>query len=118
MKYNNIKKHMIELKSLDQWQDLLKQSNEKPIIIFKHSITCPISASAYQKIIQAENDKTISELIYIVIVQKNREVSNKIAKDLKIWHQSPQVIIVKNKIAVYNTSHNEIDPTKMLFYLK
>lgn len=39
-----------------------------------------------------------------------RHLSNLIAADLSVIHESPQVLIVKDGKCVYNVTHNEIDP--------
>jgi bacillithiol system protein YtxJ len=42
---------------------------------------------------------------YLVKVIESRPVSNQIAEDLKVKHQSPQIVYFKNKEAVWNASH-------------
>ena len=102
---------MIKLRDLATWQKLLQQSHEEPVIILKHSNTCPISATAYQKLQQAEMSGEISLPIYVVIVQISPEVSQKIAEDLKVTHESPQLLIIKEERLIYQASHDFIDPT-------
>jgi bacillithiol system protein YtxJ len=46
--------------------------------------------------------------IYIIIVQKDRELSNKIAEILGVVHESPQLILVKDGKAMYDVSHVNI----------
>ncbi|WP_169800046.1 monothiol bacilliredoxin BrxC family protein [Lederbergia lenta] len=36
-----------ELSTIEQWKSVFEGTNKKPIFVFKHSTTCPISASAY-----------------------------------------------------------------------
>jgi len=43
-----------------------------------------------------------------VVVQENREISNQIEQDLGVKHESPQVIIIKDKKVVYHSSHDNI----------
>ncbi|WP_066146518.1 monothiol bacilliredoxin BrxC family protein [Lederbergia lenta] len=45
---------------------------------------------------------------YVVTVIENRNVSNEIASDLHITHQSPQAFLVQNKKALWNASHSKI----------
>jgi len=43
----------------------------------------------------------------------HRDVSNSIAEQLEIYHQSPQMILVKDGKAIYNASHGSIDVDAM-----
>lgn len=102
---------MIEISSIEQWEELLKASREKPLVILKHSNTCPVSAAAYEKMTNGEQNDRFS--VYIVMIQENRDISNKIAKDLSVKHESPQVIVIKDGVSVYSESHFKIEPGKV-----
>lgn len=92
----------------NEWQQLLIQSEKQPVIIFKHSATCPISAAAHRQMQEFEGDP-IDASISKVIVQNSREVSDQIAEDLGIEHESPQVIIMVKQQSVYDVSHHSIE---------
>ena len=81
-----------EITSIEQWKKLMQESEDKKILIFKHSTTCPISANAYGAFAsyQSPVDK------YLINVIQSREVSNAVAKDLSIQHESPQAIVVEH----------------------
>lgn len=56
-------------------------------------------------------DALVPELdspIYEVNVIDNRPLSNKIAADLSVSHESPQLIVIENGEVVFHTSHNNI----------
>ena len=93
---------------MNEWQQILINSEKEPFIIFKHSATCPISAGAHKRM-EAFEGKDIDSKIFKVIVQNSRDVSNKIAEDLGVEHESPQVIIVSKQSAVYDASHHSIE---------
>ena len=44
-------------------------------------------------------------------------LSNALAEQFNVTHQSPQIIVVKNGKAVFNTSHNMIDANKLKDYI-
>jgi len=46
-----------------------------------------------------------------------RNISNKIADDFGITHQSPQILLIKNGKAVYNESHEGIDANVLIHHL-
>lgn len=45
---------------------------------------------------------------YLVIVQKERDVSNVIAQDLGVKHESPQFLILKEKKAIWQATHYKV----------
>lgn len=97
-----MKANFTEINSTEQLDELFEQSNEKPIVIFKHSTTCPISSGVYHEISKADAD------INLVIIQNARNISITIAEKTGIRHESPQAIILKNGEAVYHASHYDI----------
>ncbi len=52
-------------------EELLARSQSEPVIIFKHSSTCPISAAAYREMSHVE------EPVSLVVVQRARALSKK-----------------------------------------
>jgi bacillithiol system protein YtxJ len=81
---------------LDQ---LFQLSHGKPVILFKHSLTCPISSAAY-----AEMSRLTDE-VALIVVQRVRELSHEVETRTGIRHESPQAIILRNGKAVWNASH-------------
>lgn len=91
-----------EITSAEQLEEVFRQSNEKPVVLFKHSITCPISSGVYQEVSRADAD------INLIVVQRARNVSNAIAEKTGIRHESPQAIIIKNGKPIYHASHFDV----------
>ena len=79
-----------------------KASNQQPVVIFKHSTACPISAAAHNQM------EKVSYPVSILVVQGNRELSNEVATRTGIPHESPQVIVLKNGAAVWSASHWDV----------
>lgn len=91
----------------------LALSYERPVVLFKHSTRCGISAHAKYRL---ENDWAFSqeELVFFYLdLIAYRPVSNQIADKLSIVHQSPQLILVRNGKAVYDTSHHSIQAASL-----
>ena len=80
-------------------EDLLARSHDEPIIVFKHSSTCPISAAAYAEMSRVTND------VSMIVVQRARDLSREIEARTGVQHESPQAIILRNGQAVWNASH-------------
>jgi bacillithiol system protein YtxJ len=85
-----------DIKALD---DLIEQSKKQPVIIFKHSTTCPISASAFRNMSKFNGD------VNLVEVQSAQELSREIERRTGVRHESPQVIVLNNGQVVWNASH-------------
>ncbi|MBO8172488.1 MAG: bacillithiol system redox-active protein YtxJ [Bacillaceae bacterium] len=97
-----------EIISVEEWKGMLKKSEEKPIMVLKHSTSCPISAGAYREYQSHLEDADESVMYALVKIIEFRDVSNQIEQDLGIKHESPQAILVKNGKAVWHDSHGSI----------
>lgn len=104
---------MKSLHKPEVWQKVLKESKDQPVILFKHSNSCATSADAHDRVKKLERQGAISESMYILIVQNAREISDRVAEELEVEHETPQVIVIRNKEAVYHASHGDIDPDKL-----
>jgi len=83
-------------------ENLLTDSRQKPVIVFKHSNACSISARAYREMEKFEGQVNILE------VQSAREVSRELANLTGIRHETPQVIVLRDGKAVWNASHFDV----------
>ncbi len=101
----------------EQVMKIIEKSALKPQIIFKDSVSCGISAHAKSKLIEGNELVTGRADFNYLDLLSYRSVSNYIADILSVTHQSPQVIVLKNKEVVYNTSHNNIEPELIAQYL-
>ena len=104
---------MQNIESIADWEGLMEESMIRPVVIFKHSNACPESTTARQFLARSQPMEIITEPIHMVVVQEKRDVSDKIEQDLGVKHESPQVIVIKNKKAVYDVDHEAIDPVEI-----
>lgn len=94
------------LTSESQLEEIDKLSEKQPVLIFKHSTRCSISAASLNRFERKWDDGKSQNLqAYFLDLIANREVSNIIAEKYGIAHQSPQVLLIQNGICVYDTSH-------------
>lgn len=100
-----------------QVKDIVEKSNEKPQIIFKDSVTCGISAYAKERLVNG-NDVLIDKADFNYLdLLSYRSVSNFIADELNVIHQSPQIIVLKDGEVVYRVSHHSIQAEEIAKYL-
>ncbi|MFC4559574.1 bacillithiol system redox-active protein YtxJ [Virgibacillus kekensis] len=97
-----------ELQSTEELSQIWDQSDDKPVLLFKHSTTCPISAGAFKEYQEFLSNSDEGLEGYMVKVIENRDVSNQIADQTSVKHESPQVFLIKDKQVLWNTSHSKI----------
>ncbi len=97
-----------ELTDIAQLLEVTAISSEKPVVIFKHSTRCSISRMALK---QFEREYDLNETVdaYFLDLIAHRDISNEIASRFNVYHESPQLILIKNGQAVYDVSHSDID---------
>lgn len=97
--------------------DILEKSNEKTQIIFKDSVTCGISAYAKERLVNGNDSLIVKADFNYLDLLAYRNVSNFIADVLGVIHQSPQIIVLKNKEVVCRVSHHSIQTDEIAKYL-
>ncbi|MDC9724161.1 MAG: bacillithiol system redox-active protein YtxJ [Urechidicola sp.] len=96
----------IPLTDMHQLEEIT--ASEKPVIIFKHSTRCGISTMVLKKF---ERNFTIDNnhlKMYFLDLIAYRSISNKIASDYGVRHESPQLLLVKKGKAIVHNSHSGI----------
>ncbi|WP_241234617.1 bacillithiol system redox-active protein YtxJ [Nonlabens ponticola] len=101
------------LESIDQFHNLVRNSKLKKKVIFKHSTRCGISRMALNSFERNYVPKDQNVTYYLLDLLENRDVSNAIAEELNVTHQSPQVIILDNEQVIHTESHHGIDIKKI-----
>ena len=82
-----------QLISMDQLSELKKKSTEKPQLIFKHSTRCSISIMALNRFERGEGASNVD--FYLLDLLSFRNISNEIADQFNVHHQSPQILLKK-----------------------
>jgi bacillithiol system protein YtxJ len=91
-----------ELRDVASLDDFLAQSNGNPVIIFKHSDSCGISARAYTQMSELKRP------VGLVTVQTARAVSDEIGKRMGLAHETPQVMIISDGKVAWTASHGQV----------
>ena len=103
--------NFVSVGTLDRLEDLFTRSHSEPVILFKHSSTCGISAGVYHEVEQVDAE------VNLIVVQTEREVSDAIAQRTGIRHESPQAILLRNGEVVYTASHFRITAAEIMSLL-
>ena len=99
----------IKLDSTELLNKLIQKSNMQPQIIFKHSTRCSISGMALGRL----RSGIAGVDYYILDLIAYRDISNLIARELGVEHQSPQLLIINKEKCVFDTSHFNISTSSI-----
>jgi bacillithiol system protein YtxJ len=92
-----------DLTEADQLTLIKEQSKLRPQVIFKHSTRCGISAVAKSRLEKWQPAENF-DFFYLDLI-KYRNLSNKISEEYQVYHESPQVLVIRNGECVYDESH-------------
>ena len=109
---NASKINWIELTDLGQLNEIMDLSHEQPVAIFKHSTRCSISRMALKQF-ENEFDLEGSVTPYFLDLLNHRDISNEIATRFEVYHQSPQLLLIKEGNSIYDASHSDIDAVEL-----
>ncbi|MBE6183298.1 bacillithiol system redox-active protein YtxJ [Heyndrickxia ginsengihumi] len=90
-----------QLHSVEELHQFVKQPGKQ--LLFKHSTTCPISAKAHEEF-QAYVEETNIPAAEVLVIE-DRPVSNTIAEEFGIRHESPQIFLLDDGKVRWNASH-------------
>tara|TARA_B100000795_G_scaffold269544_1_gene259246 strand:+ start:961 stop:1350 length:390 start_codon:yes stop_codon:yes gene_type:complete len=107
----------IPLNSLKQIEVIKKQSKTETIFIFKHSTSCGVSSMVIKRFEKLFDESMMNIKIYYLDLLNFRNVSDEVGYDFQVMHQSPQLLVIRNEVAVLNLSHYEITNINIQKYL-
>lgn len=106
---NNNRLPWNNISSVEQLHEVLESAKEKPVLLFKHSTRCSISSMALNSFESQWNSENERCDLYFVDLLRYRDVSNAIAEETGVMHQSPQAILFNGSEVLYHASHSGID---------
>jgi len=101
------------LKTAQQLDELVEQSHTLPVVIFKHSTRCGVSSMAKSRL---ENSWDIPEgdiKPYLLDLISYRALSDEVARRFNVPHQSPQLLLIRDGVSVYDCSHMSISASAL-----
>jgi bacillithiol system protein YtxJ len=91
----------------------IAESGTRPVLLFKHSRYCGVSAEALDEL-QSHIDSASADVAYrMVTVQTHRPISDAVAQRLGIRHETPQAILLRDGKIVWNASHFRITANQL-----
>ncbi|WP_027137378.1 bacillithiol system redox-active protein YtxJ [Gaetbulibacter saemankumensis] len=104
------------LNKMEALEEIENKSKEKTQVIFKHSTRCGISRMVINRFVESYNLNAEQADLYYLDLLNYRDISNEIASKFQVWHESPQLLVIKNGTVMKHASHssiNELDLTQL-----
>jgi bacillithiol system protein YtxJ len=86
----------------------IAESRQRPVLIFKHSRNCGISCEAFDELHAHLADDAGEASYNVITVQQHRSVSDEAASRFGLRHETPQAILLRDGVPVWNASHFRI----------
>lgn len=103
----------IKINQLGQLDEIKKESEVSPVLIFKHSTRCSISRATLDRLERHWQESETAIKPYFLDLLTYRDISNQIADQFDIEHESPQVLVIDKGQVIYTESHYGIDYQKI-----
>ncbi len=96
----------IRLNALSQLEAIDAASRKGPVLIYKHSTRCNISAAALSRLERAWTATNDAEqTTYYLDLLAHRDISNAIAERYGVEHESPQTLVIRDGRCVHVEAH-------------
>ncbi|PSR00809.1 MAG: bacillithiol system redox-active protein YtxJ [Bacteroidetes bacterium SW_11_45_7] len=96
-----------------QLANILELSKQQPVLIYKHSTRCSLSMMIKEHLEEEWDVNSETVLVYYLDIIANKPLSNRVAYDFHVPHQSPQILLIQNGECTYHTSHLAIKADKI-----
>jgi len=107
----------LHLINIDQIKQIRSLSKSETVFIFKHSTRCGISKMVIKRFENMFDESMSNIKVYYLDLLNYRDVSDKVGVTFNVIHQSPQLLIIKNEVSVFNASHQDITSIKLQDHL-
>jgi bacillithiol system protein YtxJ len=94
------------LNDLDALDAAIDASHRHPVLLFKHSIYCDLSARALDEV-----ERCLASLAlpaWMVVIQRARAASDEVARRFAVRHESPQALLLHRGAVAWHASHRRI----------
>ncbi|MEZ7945854.1 MAG: bacillithiol system redox-active protein YtxJ [Flavobacteriaceae bacterium] len=107
----------IPFNSLEQIKTIKELSKSETILVFKHSTRCSISSMVIKRFENLFDSSMNNIKVYYLDLLNFRAISDEVGYSFQVQHQSPQLLIIRNEVAVLNVSHYDITTVNIQKYL-
>ena len=107
----------LPLTNVDQLYTIMEESKTISVAIFKHSTRCGISRMVIKQFESSYDLEENQMKVYYLDLLNYRPISEEIAAKFQVWHESPQLIVLKNGVTVAHASHSQINAIPLEQYV-
>lgn len=93
-----------ELTSQAEFDEILRTSTPRPVFLFKHSTACSTSTGAWRDFQRLAETEARADYWRVLVIE-NRALSQQVAKQTSLRHESPQVLLFHKGRVVWHESH-------------
>jgi bacillithiol system protein YtxJ len=90
------------LSDTSSFDELVQESHEHPVVLFKHDPYCGVSAAAQEELEELDGE------ILLLDVSRQHELKRQVAERTGVRHESPQVIVLRGGQVSWAASHFKI----------
>lgn len=109
----------IALKDARQLEQIVSESKNEPVLIYKHSTRCNISRSVFDRLERRWDSASAGQVKrYFLDLLAFRDISDQIAEVFGVEHQSPQILVISDGKSALDLSHYDIDFEKIKSAMK
>ncbi|HEY2580734.1 MAG TPA: bacillithiol system redox-active protein YtxJ [Mucilaginibacter sp.] len=94
------------LESADQIKTIKQEQGYS--MIFKHSTRCSISMMVKKRFELDWSQLPENLPLYFLDLIKYRDLSNQVASDFQVYHESPQLLLIKDGECILDLSHGHV----------
>ncbi len=105
------------LNSVEQLYQIAEKSKTKTQVIFKHSTRCGISRMVLNQFVSNYNFTEKELDLYYLDLISYRNVSDEVGYKFQVFHQSPQLLVIKNGVVVAHESHGSINRIDLFHFV-
>ena len=102
---------------IEQIKTIKELSKSETILVFKHSTRCSISSMVIKRFENLFDSSMNNIKVYYLDLLNFRAISDEVGYSFQVQHQSPQLLIIRNEVAVLNVSHYDITTVNIQKYL-
>ncbi len=98
----------INLTNLEQLEEIKSSETNNLILLFKYSTRCGVNRIVLSRFEKSTNFNSKNVAFYYLDLVKYNNLSNAIATQFNITHQSPQLLVIKRGKVIAHYSHHNI----------
>src|SRR4051812_30503884 len=87
--------------------EIIENSENKKVIIFKYSNNCGTSDRLRAELEKKMAEKTLDNPVYLVTVQDQPVLSQKIEDFSQIKHETPQILVLEKGKVIYQSTERK-----------